>query len=91
MEKKHFELEKQYTISLTNGHKLIEFNCEIELGQVFTENKIDKTSELTEILQDNFDDFDNEEHGSFYATDLDNILKNYESVNILSIKSITFG
>ena len=57
MEKKHFELEKQYTISLTNGHKLIEFNCEIELGQVFTENKIDKTSELTEILQDNFDDF----------------------------------
>jgi succinylglutamate desuccinylase len=91
MEKKHFELEKQYTISLTNGHKLIEFNCEIELGQVFTENKIDKTSELTEILQDNFDDFNDEEHGSFYSTDLDIILKNYESVNILNIKSITFG
>ena len=88
MEKKHFELEKQYTISLTNGHKLIEFNCEIELGQVFTKNPIDKTSELNDFFED---DFDNEEHGSFYATDLDNILKNYESVNILSIKSIIGG
>ena len=88
MEKKHFELEKQYTISLTNGHKLIEFNCEIELGQVFTKNPIDKTSELNDFFED---DFDNEEHGSFYSTDLDIILKNYESVNILNIKSITFG
>ena len=91
MEKKHFELEKQYKISLTKGRKIFEFNCEIELGQVFTENKIDKTSELTEILQDDFDDFDDEEHGSFYSTDLDTILKNYESVNILRINNITFG
>ena len=88
MEKKHFELEKQYTISLTNGHKLIEFNCEIELGQVFTKNPIDKTSELNDFFED---DFDNEEHGSFYATDLDTILKNYQSVNILRINNIIFG
>ena len=88
MEKKHFELEKQYTISLKNGGKIIEFNCEIEEGQVFTENPIDKTSELNDFFQG---DWGNEEEGSFYSTDLDNILKNYESVNILSIKSIIGG
>lgn len=87
MEKKHFETEEglgvKYTISLTDGSKIIEFNCEMESGVVFTDNLIDKTSRFIDFLAG---EFGNEEDGSFYSTELDTILENYKSVTISRIK-----
>jgi len=87
MEKKHFETEEElgvkYIISLTDGSKIIEFNCEMEDGVIFTDNSIDKTSRFIDFLAG---EFGNEEDGSFYSTELDTILDNYISVTISRIK-----
>jgi actin-like ATPase involved in cell morphogenesis len=87
MEKKHFEiieeLRVKYIISITDGSKIIEFNCKIEEGEVFTENEIDKTSTYIEFFEGAFG---NEGSGSFYSTELNDILENYNSVTISRIK-----
>ena len=75
IKKNDFKPEITYKLTIENGSKKTELICEIFQGNVYSEIPIDESSIFCEA-DEMFYNYD------FYATELDNLIQNNQSIHI---------
>lgn len=77
--KNDFKPEITYKLTIENGYKTTELICEIFKGNVYSEVSIDESSIFCEA-DEMFYAYD------FYATELDDLIQNNQSIHISKIQ-----